>query len=67
VDGSFGFEEPMDTDEPGTSRADASQSRGLYSDTLVNRRDDRDDRGSWRDGRNRGRGGDRGQRGRGYR
>ena len=68
MDGSYGFEEPMDTDEPDGSRSDATQSRGLYSDTLVNRRDDRGDRGLWKDNRDRGRGGDRGgQRGRAYR
>ncbi len=68
VDGTYGFEEQMDMDEPEDNRNDRGNSRGLYSDDLVNRRAGRGDGRGWQDNRNRGRGGDRGrERGRGYR
>lgn len=68
VDGTYGFEEPMDTDEPEDHRNDVGKSRGLYSDELVNRRSGSGDGRGWQDNRNRGRGSDRGRdRGRGYR
>jgi hypothetical protein len=46
VDGSYGFEERMDTDD----NYENGEGRGLYSDNLVSNR-----------GRNRGRGNDRGR------
>lgn len=65
MDGSYGFEERMDTDEPEQT---ANNGR-LYSDGLVNKREDRSDRGrGWQDDRDRGRRGGRGRdRGHGYR
>jgi hypothetical protein len=68
VDGTYGFEEQMQIDEPENNRNDMGNSRGLYSDELVNRRAGRGDGRGWQDNRDRGRGGDRGrERGRGYR
>ena len=53
MDGSYGFDDRMDTDDRGDNRRDNGRGRGLYSDTLIG-------------GRGRGRGNTQ-DRGRGYR
>ena len=68
VDGTYGFDEQMDMDQPDDNRNGTGNSRGLYSDDLVNKRAGRGDGRGWQDNRDRGRGGNRGRdRGRGYR